>query len=48
MVGEYMWGFIFRLNETFRTAYAHACMHAIGCKAREGRFRVLMFGNNGW
>ena len=47
MIDEYMWGFIFRLNEIFRIAYAHTYMYAIGCKAREGRFRVLMLDNNG-
>ena len=48
MVDEYMWGFIFRLNEIFRIAYAYACIYAIGCKAHEGRFRVLVLGNNNW
>ena len=47
MIGEYMWRFIFRLNEIFRTAYAYAYMYTIGCKARGDRFRVLMLGNSG-
>ena len=41
-----MWGFIFRLNEIFRIVYAYAYIHAIDCKARKSRFKILMFDNN--
>ena len=46
MIDEYMWEFIFRLNEIFRIVYAYAYMYAIGCKARGGYFKILMLNNN--
>ena len=41
-----MWGFIFRLNEIFRIAYAYAYISAIDYKTRENRFKIIMLDNN--